>query len=74
MDAIIHDVQSLHDVALSSLRSQIMDKLKEEDLPNNVVDFVEDIFSQAPEIFCGLQTQHQQLSYFKANFNFVVSL
>ena len=35
---------------------------------------VDSIFSNCPHLFAGLQTQQQQLCFFRRNYNFVVSM
>ena len=72
MDSIIQDVQSLYAIALSSLSGQVTACLESADVPRDVLDSVTTIFSNPSQVFEGLQTQQQQLSYFRTNFNFVV--
>ena len=77
MDAMIGDVQSLHQVAMTSCRQRVERALtgvgKSEDIiASAMVHMTED--SPFMNIFCGLQTQHQQLAYFRRHFGLVVSI
>lgn len=74
MESIIYDVQSLVDVVVSSLSSQVQTCLQSSGVSQGVVENVGSIFSNCPRVFAGLQTQQQQLSFFRKNFSFVVSL
>lgn len=74
MDSLIYDVQSLFDIIVSNLSSQVQDCLQNSDVSQGVVESVGSMFHSYPSVFTGLQTQQQQLSYFRRNFNFVVSV
>ena len=72
MDSIIYDVQSLFEVALCRLNREVA-KLQTSVISQEVVESVDSIFTNFPQVFEGLQTQQQQLSFFRRNFNFIVS-
>ena len=73
MDSLIYDVQSLFDIVVGNLSSQVQDCLQYSGVSQGVVESVESIFCNCPPVFAGLRTQQQQLSFFRRNFNFVVS-
>ena len=74
MDSVIHDVESLFQVALSSLSVQIETSLEKAGVSQDIVDSVTAALSDYPPVFDGLQTQQQQMAYFKRNLNFIVSI
>ena len=72
MDAIICDVQSLFDIAIGELSSQIQTHLQQLGVTQEVARSIDSIFTNFPRVFEGLQTQQQQLAFFRSNFNFIV--
>lgn len=77
MDDIIGDVNSLHKLALSAIKQQVISILQGGGLNDEGVESaVTDLFdkSHVANVFSGLETHHRQLQYIKRNFNFVVSL
>ena len=76
MDAIISDVQSLFQLALGEMQSRIRSQLEGAGVPElSIQAITRDVGEQSPygNIFRGLETQHQQLRYFRSNFRLVVS-
>lgn len=74
MDSVIHDVESLFEVTLSFLSTQVETSLERAGVSQDVVESVTAALSDHPPVFDGLHTQQQQMTYFKRNFNFVVSI
>ena len=74
VDSIIYDVQSLFDIVISNLSSQVQACLQSSGVSQRVAEGVDSIFSNCPRLFAGLQTQQQQLCFFRRNYNFVVSM
>lgn len=76
MDAIVHDVESLFEVAVGQLSDRILSKLKDAGVSNEILESVASECESGPpsNMFEGLRTQHQQLMYYKQNFKFVVSI
>ena len=77
MDAMIGDFQSLHQVAMTSCRQRVERALtgagiSEDIIASAVVHMTEE--SPFMNIFRRLQTQHQQLAYFRRQFGLVVSI
>lgn len=73
MDSMIQDVQSLFDIAVSNLSMHVQATLQSSGVSRGIVESVGSIFDNCQQVFEGLQTNHQQLSFFRSNFNFVVS-
>lgn len=74
MDSMIQDVQSLFDIIVSNLNSEVQSCLQNSGVSQGIVESVGSMFGNCQRVFAGLQTQQQQLSFFRRNFNFVVSL
>ena len=75
MDAVISDLQSLFQLALGEIRNRIELSLRDVAVPEQVVDHIRgELSEQSPyaNVFQGLETQHQQLCYFRRNFKLVV--
>ena len=74
MDSIISDVQSLYGVALSQLGDRVHRILNEAGVDRGVLNSVTAEMNNGhhAHIFEGLNTQSQQLAYFKEHFQFVV--
>lgn len=72
LQSIVEGVTSLFHDHLDSIRAEVDSKLKDvgESLP------IDDIFEQEEfrRPFGGLESQHQQITFFKSHFNFVVSV
>lgn len=74
MDSMIQDVQSLYDIAVTNLSIQVQASLQNSRVSQGIVESVGSIFDNCQQVFEGLQTNQQQLPFFRTNFNFVVSL
>ncbi len=76
MDSIISDLQSLHSLVLGNIRDRIETTLQEASVPvdvgESILQHVSDDSAYA-NIFKGLETQSQQLRYFRNHFHLVVS-
>ena len=74
MDSIIHDVQSLYEVALAQLGDCIQRALCDASVNSDVKESVatELTGGSYTHMFAGLTTVSQQMAYFKQHFNFVV--
>ena len=74
MDSIIHDVQSLYEVALAQLYNNVQRSLCDACVSSDVQETVEREFTCGPytRVFSGLTTTSQQMAYFKQHFHFVV--
>lgn len=74
---MIGDFQSLHEVAMTSCRQKVERALtgtgiSEDIIASAMVHMTEE--SPFMNIFRGLQTQHQQLTYFRRHFGLVVGI
>lgn len=76
MDGVLGDFQSLYQVAMTACRTKIENSLVEAGVGDDAIaSALIHLKEGAPftNIFRGLQTQHQQLAYFRKNFGLVVS-
>ena len=73
MDAIVNDVQSLFDIANTTLSTRIHTYLQSVGASQEVAEGIDQLINNSPGVFEGLKTQQQQLSFFRRNFNFIVS-
>ena len=73
MDTMIYDIQSLFNIAISKLSSEVKTYLQQAGVQDGTAKHVDLIFSDFPRMFTGLETKQQQLTYFRTNFNFIVS-
>lgn len=76
MNQIIFDVQSLFNVKTNLLHKNVKTILQNHEVSEDKIRVVlSDLERSASvQIFEGLETQHNQQSYFNAHFKFVVSL
>ena len=75
MDAIIAGLHSLHSLVLSHVHDRIEGTLQEANIPKALrEDILHHVSEDSPyaKIFKGLETQSQQLRYFRSHFNLVV--
>ena len=75
LDKVIEGVTGLFQEQLSSLHSQIRSKLEEAGVDTATISGLSELFDQenVKHPFLGLETQHQQMKFYKENFTFVVS-
>ena len=73
MDTMIYDIQSLFDIAISKLSTEVKTYLQQAGVQDEAAKHVDYMFSDFPKISNGLETQQQQLAFFRSNFNFIVS-
>ena len=76
MESIVSGANSLYKVALSEVRSLVIDRLKESNTTSDVIDSVTDVFdneTQYTSIFRGLEITYRQNAFIKSNFRYVVS-
>lgn len=77
VDTMIADFQSLYEIAISSCRHQVEAALLEAGISEDTITSVTVHLSEGSpftNIFRGLQTQQQQLVYFRRHFGLVVSV
>ncbi len=77
MNTIIVDVQSLFEVAFSEIRGRIQRKIDDGSASLDVTGLIlEELSDSNPllSIFHGLETYHQQMRFFRANFRQVVRM
>ena len=74
MDSLIADVQSLFELGLSDLSKDVSHLLSQAGVEKDVLNAVlaRITYGSQAQLFHGLETQSQQLSYFKQNFGLVV--
>ena len=65
MDSMIQDVQSLFDIAVTNLSIQVQASLQNSRVSQGIVESVGSIFDNCQQVFEGLQTNQQQLSFFR---------
>ena len=73
---VIEGVTTLFQSHLSTLRDQVFRKLAEAGIETNAIPGLGDLFElkEHSHPFLGLETKHQQLSFFRKHLNFIVSL
>ena len=77
IDGIIADLSSLFECSLAGIASKVRCSLADKGVTDNVLKSVLthlDVDSPFSDIFRGLKTHHQQLKYFKEEFNLIVSV
>ena len=74
MNSIVNDVQSLFDIAITTLSAQIHTYLESCGTSKEVAEGIDQLIKNSPGVFEGLKTQQQQLSFFRSNFNLIVSI
>ena len=77
MDTILADLQSLFGVAFDRIRHQMEQRIVAASTIVDVKQVIQEELSDSSSlvnIFTGLETQHQQLRYFRSNFKLVVSM
>ena len=73
MHSIINDVQSLFQIFTANISEKVQEYLLNVGVSHDVSAGIDPaVFNECPRVFEGLQTQQQQLSYFRMNFNFIV--
>ena len=75
MESIIQDVQSLYEVALTQLSGRVQSILHDAGVTPSTRAMVAKEFTDGTytHLFTGLNTNAEQMTYYKNNFNFVVS-
>ena len=77
MESIVSGAQSLFQIALDGIRSQVEEQLKNSEVSLEVISSVTSHMeddTQYTKIFKGLETTYRQNKYIKDNFPFVVTL
>lgn len=77
LQGVIEGATSLTQCRLDALRSQITSTLLDEGVSSAIISKLDACLSEDGEFgrpFLGLETQHQQMKFYRCNFNFVVSL
>ena len=77
LQGVIEGATSLTQCRLDALRSKITSTLLDEGVSSAVISKLDAYMSEDGEFgrpFLGLETQHQQMKFYRCNFNFVVSL
>ena len=70
IDDIVEGSQSIFNHVVHRFRAKVHSKLSEIGIDENKLD---DIFSDLPDPFMGLETRYKQEKYFREDFNLVVS-
>ena len=76
LQGVIEGVTSLIQCHLDSLHTQVCQQLRSADTPETVIGSLGSLFSEngtAGQPFAGLETQHQQLKFYRTHFNLIVS-
>lgn len=74
MNIIIADIETLFGEALGAISTRLETALRNAGASQSIADLVTSTINGYPSsLFSGLKTEHQQLAYFKKNFNFIVS-
>ena len=76
LQGVIEGVTNLTQTRLSALHTEVCGALRAAGIEPSTVPGLEEVFDSEGSFgrpFLGLETQHQQLSFYKKHFNFVVS-
>ena len=76
LQGVIEGVTSLMQCHLDSLHTQVCQQLRSADTPDSVIGSLSSLFSENGTVgqpFTGLETQHQQLKFYRDHFNLIVS-
>ena len=77
MNGVVHDVQTMVQSMLEAVEQKLLDKLKTggiETTEEQLQDLRSVFSGPSSNPFQGLETEYKQEAFFKANFNYVVSL
>lgn len=74
MESIVLGAQSLFQLSTSGLQHSIIEVLKQNNVPADVISHVTTTITDQSDIFRGLASTYQQNEYIKANFHYVVSI
>ena len=77
MDAVIGDLESLHQVSMTVCRHEVATTLAEAGVSEDAITSAMVHMDQGEpikNIFRRLETQHQQVAYFRRHFGLVVSV
>ena len=76
LQGVIEGVTSLMQCHVDSLHTEVCQQLQLAGTPQTVIDSLECLFSENGTVgqpFAGLETQHQQLKFYRDHFNLIVS-
>ena len=76
LQGVIEGVTSLIQCQLDSLHTQVCQQLRSANTPEAVIGNLDSLFSENGTVgqpFAGLETQYQQLKFYRDHFNLIVS-